>query len=66
MRLQLKTVIQIGFSIIAVIFLASFISNVTGQTKKETIEINDNNYFIHCFYKINNIHSLGTIYDVFG
>ena len=45
MRLQLKTVIQIGFSIIAVIFLASFISNVTGQTKKETIEINDNNYF---------------------
>ena len=45
MRLQLKTVIQIGFSIIAVIFLASFISNVTSQTKNETIEINDNNYF---------------------
>lgn len=45
MRPQLKTVIQIGFSIIAVIFLASFISNVTSQTKNETIEINDNNFF---------------------
>ncbi|MEL0309017.1 MAG: hypothetical protein VW961_06495 [Flavobacteriaceae bacterium] len=45
MRLQLKTVIQIGFSIIAVIFLVSFISNATGQAKKESIEINENNYF---------------------